>query len=744
MIKQLMLLITTFMLTLLSLPVHAQSEVIDNDVAEWQTLPQWQERYSLNAAANSRELRIDGMRPEMTIGFGGRYDRVVNDATLNLSFMISPAMVDTVSQLRVSMNQEVIGTIALKQSMANAVHQRSFKINPRLFTSYNQLKLELVSEVFNGQCTLASPAAWIEFLDASELELEFQQLRVANELSYFPEPWLDRNDFSSVQLNFVSSGIPSVATAEAHAVLASYFGQMADWRAIKIKHYDIQSGVGRLLPDHRWRQEWPRDHAIMTLTNAQRPAPFDDLAKVDATTIQMVANPAYPAYKMLLILAPDEEQLRTAVSTFVLSNQAMSGDKVVVQPQEIEAREAYEAPRWISTQRIVELDELIDHPSELQRSARNTSPVNIELRLPPDLFIWQRHGIPLDLKFRYTPPLTDDESRMLVSINDEFVKAFDLNETGSENTQERLRIPILSGSLIQDNNNVTFPSFRLGAVNRMQFRFDFGSLSEVCTTPPLLNAQGLIDGNSTIDLRGYDNYVALPNVQLFMKTGYPFTRWDDLSNTLVLVPEQLNSSLYETILMTIAKLSGTTGYPTVKLQLTQVNQLEAHVEKDLLVFGNATLQAFLQRFGDQTLNEQVKQQHLAGRRELLYSPDLALQNNGPSAAVVGFQSPLSDEHSVVAITATSDSYLSRYREALIDDALSNNMTGFLAVLTPARVIAFETSSPYYVGNLSWWNRLKYHLAEYPVLVTVLALLALLTLVIALYRLFASKARTRQS
>lgn len=724
-------------------PAQAQQETSVDQLEEWQLLPRWQEDYSLNAAANAQQLRIDGLRPEMTIGFGGRYDRVVEGAELDLAFMISPAMVDTVSQLRVSMNQEVIGTVPLQKSMANTVQQRSFNIDPRLFTSFNQLRLELISEVFNGQCTLASPAAWIEFLDDSTLTLDYQQLRVANELSYFPEPWFDRNDFSAVNLNFVSFGVPNLATAEAHGVLASYFGQVADWRAVTVEHFDVEPAIGSLLQDHEWRQQWPRDHAIMTLTNAQRPRPFHNLEKVDAPTIRVIPNPAYPAYKLLLIAAPDEQQLRATVSTFVLSNQAMSGDSVVVNPQPIEPRGAYQAPRWVSTQRPVRISELVDHPSELQRSARNTKPVNVELRLPPDLFIWQRNGIPLDLRFRYTPPLTEDESRMLVSINNEFVKAFDLNDSGSENTEERLRIPILSGSLLPEEDNVTLPSFRLGAVNSMEFRFDFGNVSDVCSTPPLLNSQGVIDGDSTIDLRGYDNYVALPDVQLFMKTGYPFTRWDDLSQSLVVVPERLSSELYVTLLMTLAKFSGATGYPATQLQLISADDLPDTTEKDILLLGSDSLQSFLQTYGTAQLDRQVKRQRLAGREQLLYSPQLALRNSGPSAAVVGFQSPFAEQRSVVAVTSTTDSYLSRYREALTSDILSNQMTGFLAVLTPARVSSFEPQSDYYVGNLSWWNRLMYHLAKYPVLVTVLALLALLVLVIALYRLFVAKVRVRQ-
>lgn len=63
-------------------PVQAQQATSVDELEEWQLLPRWQEDYSLNAAANAQQLRIDGLRPEMTIGFGGRYDRVVEGAEL--------------------------------------------------------------------------------------------------------------------------------------------------------------------------------------------------------------------------------------------------------------------------------------------------------------------------------------------------------------------------------------------------------------------------------------------------------------------------------------------------------------------------------------------------------------------------------------------------------------------------------------------------------------------------------------
>ncbi len=706
-----------------------------------QRLPQWTESYSLQQAANRTELRVHGLNPEMTMGFGGRYDRIVTDAELTLAFAVSPAMVDTVSQLRVSMNRQVIGVLPLRKSMSERPQRQKLKVDPRLFSRYNELTIELISEVALGQCTLASPAAWVEFLEASELTLTYQQLKVANELAFFPEPWFDKNDFNPVQLHFVTTNEITLAQIESHAVLASYFGKEANWRPFTVSKHQL-APRSSLLDDERWRNDWPKAHAVMTLTNDQRPWPLHHLPKVSEPQVSMIDNPAHPAYKVLLISAQDDQQLRAAVQTFVLSNKGMSGNKVSVNPQNFAARDAYQAPRWVNIDKPLTLSSLVDHPSELQRSARNNTPINIDLRMPPDLFKWQRHGIPIDLKFRYTPPVDADDSRLLVSVNNEFVKGFNLNPSGNENTVERVRIPILDGNLLADTN-LQLPSFKLDAINQLRFEFSFGMSKDVCKTLPLLNARGAIDGSSTIDLSGYEHYVALPDTHLFIKTGYPFTRWDDLSQTQVVVPENMSADVYQTLLQLIAKFSAATGYPATQLNLVTVADAQES-DRDILIVGQQALQGWLEKFGDRQLLQQLSTHNVAATQQLLYQPGVALENTGPSAAVIGFQSPFEPNRSVVAVTATTDSYLTRIREVLRNDALSSSFSGAMSVITPARVDTYAAVTPYYVGTLGWWNKLLYHLAKYPLVVTILGILMLFVLVLALYRLFAARAQARKA
>src|SRR5690606_36132930 len=94
-------------------------------------------------------------------------------------------------------------------------------------------------------------------------------------------------------------------------------------------------------------------------------------------------------------------------------------------------RVPYDAPNWVDTSRPVAFTELVEQRSQLQVEGRTPPPVRLSFQLPPDLFTWQSRGIPMDLQYRYSPPMTDNSgSRLTLGINDEFVEAFNLTTAG--------------------------------------------------------------------------------------------------------------------------------------------------------------------------------------------------------------------------------------------------------------------------------------------------------------------------
>jgi len=89
-------------------------------------------------------------------------------------------------------------------------------------------------------------------------------------------------------------------------------------------------------------------------------------------------------------------------------------------------RAAYDAPRWVRTDRPVKIGELLDDPAQLQGRGVAPQPMMVNLRLPPDLFTWNRSGVPVELKYRYTAPAARDNSVLTVSINNQLLRSYRL------------------------------------------------------------------------------------------------------------------------------------------------------------------------------------------------------------------------------------------------------------------------------------------------------------------------------
>ncbi|WP_194756410.1 cellulose biosynthesis cyclic di-GMP-binding regulatory protein BcsB [Aliidiomarina indica] len=708
--------------------------VLDNEIFD---LPEHQNQWTFRELVGETALRVDGMANRMTLGFGSRMDQITTGGALYLTYSYSPTLIRDTSQLRIRLNGELLRAVRLPVAQSDQRHQLRIDLPAEYFDRYNEIEFELLAETMGAECAVVSPAAWLEFSGDSRIEVQRRQLLVTNDLSWFPEPFFDERDFSRLHVHYLFPDDSGREYIAAMGLLSSYFGKVANWRSLEPHLYRYPSHVER---EHEVRP-WPNHHAIVLMTNDERPWLLRDMPAVDGPTIRMITNPVNQAYKMLLVQAPERAGLITAVQGLIEHPAGMSGPELVVRNVNVAPREPYSAPRWISTQRPVTFSELVDFETDLQRSGYRNSPIGLNLRLPPDLFTWQRHGIPIDLKFRYTPPIQVDESRLRVFVNNEFIKGYTLTESGLGGVNQRIRVPLLENNPFAQPT-LQIPAFKLGAINRLDFEFSFSSHSEECRVRPIGNTMGAIDGDSKIDLRGYEHYTQLPNLQLFVKTGYPFSVYDDLSNTLLVMSREPSDTEMRAAMTTLGMIGSATGHHGSLLRVRYVDELTRNNNEDLLIIGGNTLREFLSRFGRSTLDQQLRHHGLSGQQSLLFSPEESVQISGPSAALVSFESPIQRNATVVALTANQDEFLGQV-ESLIRSAERNtDVVGFMTVITPGSERHLNTYDPYYVGELSFWKRMHFHLSRYPVLVSVITLVALITLVLILYWFFASIARRR--
>ncbi|KPA90054.1 cellulose biosynthesis cyclic di-GMP-binding regulatory protein BcsB, partial [Pseudomonas asplenii] len=117
---------------------------------------------------------------------------------------------------------------------------------------------------------------------------------------------------------------------------------------------------------------------------------------------------------------------KTAALAVALGSKALSGATALIDRLDpVPARLPYDAPNWLPADRPVKLGELVD-AQQLHVSGYNPREIIVPLRLPPDLFEWRNRGVPLQLKYRYTPQQFSTNSALLVHLNDHLIRSMQL------------------------------------------------------------------------------------------------------------------------------------------------------------------------------------------------------------------------------------------------------------------------------------------------------------------------------
>ncbi|MBF3299614.1 cellulose biosynthesis cyclic di-GMP-binding regulatory protein BcsB, partial [Leptospira borgpetersenii serovar Ballum] len=103
--------------------------------------------------------------------------------------------------------------------------------------------------------------------------------------------------------------------------------------------------------------------------------------------------------------------------------------------------------------------ELNGYDQQLLPTVLEPSPISLTLNLPPDLYLLRSNGIDMRLNYRYTSPATRDNSRMDISLNNQFLQSFNLLPK-DETNRLLLRLPRLQG-LLDGKTEVTLPTTSL-------------------------------------------------------------------------------------------------------------------------------------------------------------------------------------------------------------------------------------------------------------------------------------------
>lgn len=685
------------------------------------------------------EITLRGIEGSAGVPFSVRTDEIVNAATLHLKYSYSPALLPELSHLKVTVNGVAVATLPVDPASAGRQLETDVQIDPRLVTDYNQLNLQLIGHYTRDCEDPDHTSLWANIDAASALSLVTAPVALANDLALLPVPFFDARDTRKLELPFYFPRRPDLETLQAAGIVSSWFGTLAGYR-------------GAMFPVSSSGLPASGDAVVMATPStlpAELATPQNGLANLRGPTVAVIANPNDPNGKLLLVLGRNAAELRQAATAIALRAPLSGVVAVIDDLQQPGPRKPYDAPKWISSEHPVRLGDLVTRQEQLNVTGYHPDVVRVGLQLPPDLFVWESDGIPMNLKYRYTVPESDNKSALNVSINDAFVVTLPLNgrpyaqslpkRWWNQTVGTRGKLPV--------EQQIKLPTGLFSANSQLRFHFFFDrpQAEECKNTFP--DVSGAIDADSTIDVSGFPHYMAMPNLAAFGNAGYPFTRLADLSESTIVLPNNPDDQDFGNVLTLLGRFGASTGYPALQVQLVPPNLAEKQPDRDLVVLGSPASQPLFEKWREHLPVEQGKGGNRfalsdwllgrlpgflsfdARRTDLPTVAEVVLQPQPGDVLMMGFESPLKAGRSVVALQADEPAGMSRLFDAWSDPDLLKDVQGSVVLLHQGKVTSLAGNQAYYVGHLPLPTWLRWYFSNHPVwlAVTVVVLCLLLAL-----------------
>lgn len=700
--------------------------------------------YFLSDIGAGIPLSLSGTIDGEGVWFHVRSDEIVRKASLKLKYSFSPALIQELSHIKVLVNEEVIDTIPLPKDQAGKEQSREIALDTRYITSATHVRFQLVGH-YTMECEdPLHSSIWASISNKSQIILMIEKINLPTELSLLPEPFFDKYDTARLNLPFIIEETPGKGAIEAAGILATWFAAQASYHGT---HFPVVMNQA------------PATHSIILATNDKLPA-FLKLGKIEGPKVIITSKAEDPAIKYLILTGRDDKEMVMVAQALVLGQGLMSGQVASIRSVKLpDPRQAYDAPNWIRTDRPVKLGELVKEPSELQVYGRKPNTIRIKVRVPADLMVWQDRSVPLNLNYRYTPPAGNGNTALNFSINDSFIKAMYMKQAKEFEGDKEILIPV------RDDESKLFgtaliPAFNVGSDNFLEFRYVFGDYREgACTSSSVDGYRAAIDPDSTLDFSKYYHYAALPNLNYFISSGFPFTKFSDLSQTTILLPEKPSVNDLNIYLALLAVAGNSTGMPALRFNLVLGQEIDGLEDTDMLIMDSHELHPLLKKWaleypvildhfqrtvGDnfakvipfRLFDYQTKDSTFDanGNTDFMVDDDLSL--------LMGLESPISSGKSVIAFLAGGSRSTANAVGKIEDTGLSRYIKGDLAVFREKEVISYDIGDKYYTGKVPLWIMVWFHASNHPYLLSIAGLIAGLILALISHRFLLLKAGQR--
>ncbi len=664
--------------------------------------------YSLADFGAGDGLDLRGTDAIRSVSFGLPLAQVAESSTLHLRYRFSRKLISEQSHLDVLLNQTLVSTLPVpKEVREGEVLTADLPLPAELLARHNVLTFHFYGH-YSALCeNPLDSALWANIDAQSRLDVAGSLLTLGNDLGSLPLPFYDDQlSLQSVTIPFAFGAQPTRTSFRAAGLVASWFGVQANSRRLlfPVSLGSVPAGNAVLFALH--------SSPLLSALGLSGAGP----------TIAIRTNPSDPNGKLLIVAGDDEDQLLAAAQSLVLRKGKLEGSEMHAEAVMLPApRRADDAPRWLHAD---EESSLWSYSEGATLHSDGTDAIPAYVRMPPDLFFGDRATLPLHLGYEYNAASVSPGSFLRLTVNGARVDDLPLRREPGNN--------------VAHDSVVQLPVTGLRPVaNTFLFNFYFQQPKhDYCHASTPASFQGDLMRRSYLDLRGIPHWATLPNLELFANAGFPFTRFADLSQTTVVLPDAPTADELSVFLALTGYFGAETGYPALRLELGDAHSLES--DRDLLVIGASGHQPVFEALtdklpmglGDSPLLTGSYLSHvqrtwwkLAGMSSSSLidlsgaAESRRLQeamDHSPDALIEAMESPSAPGRSIVVIALQNENAGSALAAGFLKAADSAQIHGSLSVLSDGRFDSFQIVNHYYhVGSLPLGARLRFWFQKLP-------------------------------
>jgi len=678
-----------------SLVAPLQAQPVEQLAAEAPGQASFSERLRLSEIGLKQPIVLQGPEAAFRLRFWSPLTKVVEQASLELSYQATAATQASAAELAVSLNGERVGAIALDSSADAGVGRRVVELPADLFVGDNELSfaIEMACEPDCRQGEGAMPGVRIE--RGSELLLRGERLPVARELRLLPLPFLDLSLQRASEVGVVTEAAADAPALEAAGIAASWLGALAEHRGVR-----FSAAVDEFLPGH----------AIVVARTDSELARRLGLEGHSQPTLALRDNPIDPYGTVLALVGADGAALRRAAQALAQGQYpGQSGTAEISEPPPSAARPQ---PRWIDPAQPIPFTAIA--PEGELRIFANSS-LELYIRTPPDVDFGSTRRLPLRLQYvvRDLPP--GATAKLTLLMNGVYVGRREIHGDDESVQEELFPVPV----------EALYPN------STLQVIFD-------AATPQGSGYAALeILGESELDLSAARRFAALPRLDLFAQAGFPFTRRADLSETVVVLPERPGAAALSMYYNLLGAFGSVTGASALGHQALLGAASAPPAGADVLAIAEPG-DAVFARWAD-LLTATFEQPQLGLRadpgrgawlRRLSWGSfsrqrqamAKALRAARPEAAAESIRLP-GQSRSLVAVAVDTPAAATAFVDAMQDPAGGGEIYGSFSFLARGRAHSFPISpTTFYVGEPTLWAGLDFWLRRFLWAVPLLALL----------------------